>query len=83
MERCGRWWGRCGRGWPIVPEMETGASDSKITMASGMPQLWVFQGWGLMVMMCALMGGMSGLAWSRFIRVVEFDYLYLKALTGK
>ncbi len=74
--------GKMWPGLPIVPEMETGASDSKITMSAGMRAMG-FQGWELMGMMFALMGGMRRIGVESFYTGVEFDYLYLKAQTGK
>jgi acetylornithine deacetylase/succinyl-diaminopimelate desuccinylase-like protein len=69
-------------GLPIVPEMETGASDSKITMAAGMPS-YGFSGMGIDGDDVRAHGRDERIGVESFYTGVEFDYLYLKALTGK
>jgi acetylornithine deacetylase/succinyl-diaminopimelate desuccinylase-like protein len=66
---------------PIVPEMETGATDSKITMAAGIPS-YGFSGMGLDGDDVRAHGRDERIRVESFYTGVEFDYLYLKALTG-
>jgi acetylornithine deacetylase/succinyl-diaminopimelate desuccinylase-like protein len=74
--------GKMWPGLPIVPEMETGASDSKITMAAGMPS-YGFSGMGIDGDDVRAHGRDERIGAESFYTGVEFDYLYLKALTGK
>lgn len=74
--------GQMWPGLPIVPEMETGASDSKITMAAGMPS-YGFSGMGIDGDDVRAHGRDERIRVESFYTGVEFDYLYLKALTGK
>ena len=74
--------GQMWPGLPIVPEMETGASDSKITMAAGMPS-YGFSGMGVDGDDVRAHGRDERISVESFYTGVEFDYLYLKALTGK
>src|SRR5580698_8028069 len=69
-------------GLPIVPEMETGASDSKITMAAGMPS-YGFSGMGVDGDDVRAHGKDERIGVESFYTGVNFDYLFLKALTGK
>jgi acetylornithine deacetylase/succinyl-diaminopimelate desuccinylase-like protein len=69
-------------GLTIVPEMETGASDSKITMAAGMPS-YGFSGMGIDGDDVRAHGKDERIGVESFYTGVNFDYLYLKALTGK
>jgi acetylornithine deacetylase/succinyl-diaminopimelate desuccinylase-like protein len=69
-------------GLPIVPDMETGASDSKITMAAGMPS-YGFSGMGIDGDDVRAHGRDERIGVESFYTGVEFQYLYLKALTGK
>jgi acetylornithine deacetylase/succinyl-diaminopimelate desuccinylase-like protein len=73
--------GQMWPGLPIVPEMETGASDSKITMAAGMPS-YGFSGMGIDGDDVRAHGRDERIRVESFYTGVEFDYLYLKALTG-
>ena len=74
--------GQMWPGLPIVPEMETGASDSKITMAAGMPS-YGFSGMGIDEDDVRAHGRDERIGVESFYTGVEFNYLYLKALTGK
>jgi acetylornithine deacetylase/succinyl-diaminopimelate desuccinylase-like protein len=74
--------GKMWPGLPIVPEMETGASDSKITMAAGMPS-YGFSGMGVDGDDVRAHGKDERIGVESFYTGVQFDYLYLKALTGK
>ena len=69
-------------GLPIVPEMETGASDSKITMAAGIPS-YGFNGMGIDADDVRAHGKDERIGVEAYYTGVEFYYLYLKALTGK
>jgi acetylornithine deacetylase/succinyl-diaminopimelate desuccinylase-like protein len=69
-------------GLPIVPEMETGASDSKITMAAGMPS-YGFSGMGIDSDDVRAHGKDERIGVESFYTGVAFNYRYLKALTGK
>jgi acetylornithine deacetylase/succinyl-diaminopimelate desuccinylase-like protein len=73
--------GQMWPGLPIVPEMETGASDSKITMAAGMPS-YGFSGMGVDGDDVRAHGKDERIRVESFYTGVEFDYRYLKALTG-
>jgi acetylornithine deacetylase/succinyl-diaminopimelate desuccinylase-like protein len=74
--------GQMWPGLPIVPEMETGASDSKITMAAGMPS-YGFSGMGIDADDVRAHGKDERIGVESFYTGVEFQYRYLKALTGK
>ena len=74
--------GKMWPGLPIVPDMETGASDSKITMAAGMPS-YGFSGMGIDGDDVRAHGKDERIGVESFYTGVEFQYLYLKALTGK
>ena len=69
-------------GLPIVPEMETGASDSKITMAAGIPS-YGFSGMGIDSGDMRAHGKDERIGVEAYYNGVEFYYLYLKALTGE
>jgi acetylornithine deacetylase/succinyl-diaminopimelate desuccinylase-like protein len=74
--------GQMWPGLPIVPEMETGASDSKITMAAGMPS-YGFSGMGIDSDDVRAHGKDERIGIESFYTGVNFDYRFLKALTGK
>ena len=63
------------------PEMETGASDSKLTMAAGIPS-YGFSGMGIDDDDDRAHGKDERLRVAAFYPGVQFDYLYLKRLTG-
>ena len=67
---------------PIVPEMETGASDSKITMAAGMPS-YGFSGMGIDADDVRAHGKDERIGVEAFYTGVDFDYRFLKTLTGR
>jgi len=69
-------------GTPVIPEMETGASDSKITMAAGIPS-YGFSGMGIDEDDDRAHGRDERLGVESYYAGVEFTYLYLKALTGR
>jgi acetylornithine deacetylase/succinyl-diaminopimelate desuccinylase-like protein len=69
-------------GTPVIPEMETGASDSKITMAAGIPS-YGFSGMGIDEDDDRAHGKDERLGVESYFAGVEFTNLYLKALTGK
>jgi acetylornithine deacetylase/succinyl-diaminopimelate desuccinylase-like protein len=69
-------------GTPVIPEMETGASDSKITMAAGVPS-YGFSGMGIDEDDDRAHGKDERLGVESYYAGVEFTLLYLKALTGK
>jgi len=69
-------------GTPVIPEMETGASDSKITMAAGIPS-YGFSGMGIDEDDDRAHGKDERLGVESYYAGVEFTYMYLKALTGK
>jgi acetylornithine deacetylase/succinyl-diaminopimelate desuccinylase-like protein len=66
---------------PIIPEMETGASDGKLTMAAGIPT-YGFSGMGIDEDDDRAHGKDERIGVEAFYTGVEFDYLYLKRLTG-
>ncbi len=66
---------------PIIPEMETGASDSKLTMAAGIPS-YGFSGMGVDDDDDRAHGKDERIRVEAFYTGVQFDYLYLKRLTG-
>jgi acetylornithine deacetylase/succinyl-diaminopimelate desuccinylase-like protein len=68
-------------GTPIIPEMETGASDSKFTMAAGIPS-YGFSGMGVDDNDDRAHGKDERIRVESFYSGVQFDYLYLKRLTG-
>lgn len=67
---------------PVIPEMETGASDSKITMDAGIPS-YGFSGMGIDEDDVRAHGRDERLGVESYYAGVEFMYLYLKTLTGK
>lgn len=67
---------------PIIPEMETGASDSKITMAAGIPS-YGFSGMGIDEDDDRAHGKDERIKVDSYYTGVQFDYLFLKALTGQ
>lgn len=69
-------------GTPVIPEMETGASDSKITMDAGIPS-YGFTGMGIDQDDDRAHGQDERLGVESYYAGVEFTYLYLKQLTGK
>ena len=73
--------GRMFPGAPIIPEMETGASDSKLTMAAGIPS-YGFSGMGIDDDDDRAHGKDERIRVEAFYTGVQFDYLYLKRLTG-
>ena len=68
-------------GVPIVPEMETGASDSIYTMAAGMPS-YGFSGTAIDRNDVRAHGKDERLLLSSFDEGMEFYYRFLKAMTG-
>jgi acetylornithine deacetylase/succinyl-diaminopimelate desuccinylase-like protein len=68
-------------GLPIIPEMETGASDSKLTMAAGIPSYGLC-GMGIDNNDNRAHGKDERIRVEAFYTGVQFDYLYLKKLTG-
>jgi acetylornithine deacetylase/succinyl-diaminopimelate desuccinylase-like protein len=68
-------------GLPIIPEMETGASDSKHTMQAGIPS-YGFSGMGIDEDDDRAHGKDERIRVEAFYTGVQFDYLYLKRLTG-
>jgi acetylornithine deacetylase/succinyl-diaminopimelate desuccinylase-like protein len=68
-------------GVPIIPEMETGASDSKFTMAAGIPS-YGFSGMGVDDNDQRAHGKDERIRVEAYYTGVQFDYLYLKRLTG-
>ena len=68
-------------GMPIIPEMETGASDSKLTMAAGIPSYGLC-GMGIDDNDNRAHGKDERIRVEAFYTGVQFDYLYLKKLTG-
>ncbi len=68
-------------GTPIIPDMETGASDSKFTMAAGIPS-YGFSGMGVDDDDDRAHGKDERIRVESFYAGVQFDYLYLKRLTG-
>ncbi len=68
-------------GIPVIPEMETGASDSVYTMAAGIPSYGI-SGVAIDSDDVRAHGKDERLRVSSFYDGVEFYYRYLKALTG-
>jgi acetylornithine deacetylase/succinyl-diaminopimelate desuccinylase-like protein len=68
-------------GLPIIPEMETGATDSKYTMAAGIPS-YGFCGMGIDEDDSRAHGRDERLGVESYYKGVEFQYRYLKTLTG-
>ena len=68
-------------GLPIVPEMETGASDSIYTMAAGIPS-YGFKGMAIEQGDERAHGRDERLGVESFYAGVEFQYRYLKAMAG-
>jgi acetylornithine deacetylase/succinyl-diaminopimelate desuccinylase-like protein len=73
--------GKMFPGIPIIPEMETGASDSKFTMAAGIPS-YGFSGMGVDDDDDRAHGKDERIRVEAYYSGVQFDYLYLKRLTG-
>jgi acetylornithine deacetylase/succinyl-diaminopimelate desuccinylase-like protein len=69
-------------GVSIIPEMETGASDSKLTMSAGIPT-YGFSGMGVDTDDQRAHGKDERIRAESFYTGVQFDYLYLKRLTGR
>ena len=69
-------------GTPVIPEMETGASDSKATMAAGIPS-YGFSGMGIDEDDDRAHGKDERLGVEPYYSGVEFVYLYLQQITGK
>ena len=69
-------------GTPVIPEMETGASDSKATMTAGIPS-YGFSGMGIDEDDDRAHGKDERLGVEPYFAGVEFTYLYLKQLAGK
>ena len=67
-------------GLPIVPSMSTGASDSIITMAAGIPSYGI-SGMGVDFDDDRAHGRDERIRTEAFYQGVEFRYLYMKALT--
>ena len=70
--------------WPgiaVIPEMETGATDSKYTMAAGIPS-YGFCGMGIDEDDVRAHGRDERIAVESYFTGVEFQYAYLKAMTG-
>jgi acetylornithine deacetylase/succinyl-diaminopimelate desuccinylase-like protein len=70
--------------WPglsIIPEMETGATDSKLTIQAGIPS-YGFSGMGIDEDDDRAHGKDERIRVEAFYTGVQFDYLYLKRLTG-
>ena len=70
--------------WPgltILPEMETGASDSIYTMAAGIPS-YGFSGMAIEEGDERAHGRDERLGIDSYYAGVQFEYLYLKAMTG-
>jgi acetylornithine deacetylase/succinyl-diaminopimelate desuccinylase-like protein len=74
--------GQIWPGLPIVPVMETGASDSKITMAAGMPS-YGFSGMGIDSDDVRAHGRDERIGVESFYTGVDFNYRFLKTLTGQ
>ena len=73
--------GKMWPGTPVIPEMETGATDSKYTMAAGIPS-YGFCGMGIDEDDVRAHGRDERIGVESYYTGVEFQYLYLKALTG-
>jgi len=69
-------------GIPVIPRMETGASDSIYTMNAGIPS-YGFSGMGIDRDDDRAHGRDERLRIEDFYKGVQFEYLYLKALTTK
>lgn len=67
-------------GLPIIPEMETGATDSKYTMAAGIPS-YGFSGMGIDEDDARAHGRDERIGVESYYKGAEFEYRYLKALT--
>ena len=73
--------GKMWPGLPIIPDMETGASDSTLTMQAGIPT-YGFSGMGIDEDDDRAHGKDERIRVEAFYTGVQFDYLYLKRLTG-
>lgn len=69
-------------GTPIIPEMETGASDSRVTMEAGIPS-YGFSGMGVDKDDIRAHGQDERIRISAYYQGVDFTVRYLKTLTGK
>jgi acetylornithine deacetylase/succinyl-diaminopimelate desuccinylase-like protein len=69
-------------GAPVIPEMETGASDSVHTMAAGIPSYGI-GGLGIDQDDIRAHGKDERLRVASYFEGVEFYYRFLKAMTGK
>jgi acetylornithine deacetylase/succinyl-diaminopimelate desuccinylase-like protein len=68
-------------GIPVIPQMETGATDSKYTMAAGIPS-YGFCGMGIDEDDVRAHGRDERIRVESYYTGVDFEYRYLKALTG-
>jgi acetylornithine deacetylase/succinyl-diaminopimelate desuccinylase-like protein len=68
-------------GVPVIPEMETGATDSKYTMAAGIPS-YGFCGMGIDEDDVRAHGRDERIGVDSYYTGVEFQYEYLRKLTG-
>lgn len=68
-------------GLPIIPQMETGATDSKYTMAAGIPS-YGFCGMGIDEDDVRAHGRDERIGVESYYTGVEFQYEFLKKLTG-
>ena len=73
--------GKMWPGLPIIPQMETGATDSKYTMAAGIPS-YGFCGMGIDEDDVRAHGRDERIGVESYYTGVEFQYQYLKMLTG-
>jgi len=73
--------GQMWPGIPIVPQMETGATDSRYTMTAGIPS-YGFCGMAIDEDDSRAHGRDERLGTESFYKGAEFQYRYLKALTG-
>jgi acetylornithine deacetylase/succinyl-diaminopimelate desuccinylase-like protein len=73
--------GKMWTGLPIIPQMETGATDSKYTMAAGIPS-YGFCGMGIDEDDVRAHGRDERIGVESYYTGVEFQYRYLKTLTG-
>ena len=69
-------------GIPVIPEMETGASDSIYTMNAGIPS-YGFSGMGVDRDDDRAHGRDERIRVVDFYTGVQFEYMYLKALTSE
>jgi acetylornithine deacetylase/succinyl-diaminopimelate desuccinylase-like protein len=69
-------------GVPVIPEMETGASDSVYTVAAGLPSYGI-SGVAIDQDDVRAHGKDERVRVNSYYEGVEFYYLYLKALTSR